>query len=449
MDCPGFCRYTCLDFVFAVVGVFAYLFDVGSDLSVAAEFYLHGDFAWFGLVIGLMVLSSTVVHLFSWFWFKYDQELEDFKSQTSAERLLFGGGGRLELLHGFQLGFLLRHVSAIEQGFGVWWWGEQASYAAYVTHDLSMLRLLEAFCESAPQLTLLLYIILRTGHARTMQSVSVCASSFSVAWTVVMYHRSLRRFLPQKAQQRWGASAVYFLWNLLLITPRLAALALFASALPCPAPAHFLCLWPALFLWAWLQRTSFMDSAGGEWLYRGAVATIWYFSWFNVAEGRSRGRGLIYHGLMMTDSGILLGAWWGLRGAGLQQAYAVGVVIALPSAYLLGLLLKGLYYAYLHPKLRPLPAGEVPKLRPLPAGEVPKLCPLPAGEGPKLRPLPAREEDVPDGDTPFRSHPPQPGPSPSKLCNQRMARLASIFYTPLPVLPYARQPIRASPNGII
>ncbi|XP_035291743.1 XK-related protein 8-like [Anguilla anguilla] len=430
MECPGFCRYSFLDFVFTVVGVCTYLFDVGSDLWVAAEFYLHDDFTWFGLVVGFMVLSSTVVQLFSWFWFKYDQELEDFKSQTSAEKILFGGEGRLKLclLHAFQLGFLLRHVSAIEQGFCVWRGGRRATaYAAYVTHDLSMLRLLEAFCESAPQLALLLYIVLHTGHARPVQCVSVFASSVSIAWTVAMYHRSLRSFLPEKARQRWVSTVFYFLWNLLLIAPRLVAVALFATALPHLATAHFLCLWLPLLLWAWLQRTCFMDSAGGEWLYRGAVAVIWYFSWFNVTEGRSRWRGVIYHALMVTDSGILLGAWWWLQGAELKQAYALGVVISLPSAYLLGLLLKGLYYCYLHPKLRPLTVGE---------GD-PKPCLLSVVEA-----------DVPDVDAPFRPLPPQPGP-PSQLCNKRMARLASIFYTPVPVLPYACLSIRKPSNGII
>ena len=65
-----------------------------------------------------------------------------------------------------------RHASAIELGFCVWWWKRAPDYAAYVTHDLSMLRLLEAFCESAPQLTLLLYIILQSGHAPPAQCAS-------------------------------------------------------------------------------------------------------------------------------------------------------------------------------------------------------------------------------------------------------------------------------------
>ena len=91
---------------------------------------------------------------------------------------------------------------------------------------------------------------------------------------VVDYHRSLCSFLPDKAKQGWGSSMVYFLWNLLLIAPRVAAIALFASVLPSYIAAHFLLLWPVFVLWAWRQDTYFMDSAAGEWLYRATIGLI-------------------------------------------------------------------------------------------------------------------------------------------------------------------------------
>ncbi|KAJ8355223.1 hypothetical protein AAFF_G00085040 [Aldrovandia affinis] len=227
-----------------------------------------------------------------------------------------------------------------------------------------------------------------------------------------MYHRSLRSFLVDKTQQSYASSALYFLWNLLLIAPRVAALALLGSALPCLVPAHFLCLWLPLFLWAWLQRTDFMDSVGGEWLYRGAVALVWYFSWFSVAEGRSRGRSLIYHAFMAADGALLLAVWWTLRDEELTQAYAAALLISLPAAH--------------------------------------------------------REEDVPDTAASFRSLPPQAGPShsgldlptpasplplgagpSSQLCNKRMASLANIFYTKVPPLPHVCLPSSNKSSDVI
>ncbi|KAL2080463.1 hypothetical protein ACEWY4_024256 [Coilia grayii] len=356
MEGSPFSRYSWLDFLFSVIGVFTYVFDVGSDMWVAKEFYCHGEFMWFGVLVGLMILSSVVIQMFSWFWFKYDRDLENFDAKTADENILFCGQRRVKVscfLHVFQLGFFLRHLTAIWQGFRVWWRGSEGSeYAVYLVHDLSMLRLIETFCESAPQLTLMAYIMLYSNQARTIQCVSAVASTTSIAWMVVDYHRSLRSFLPDKAKQAWGSSVVYFLWNLLLIAPRVTCVALFTSVLSYFIALHFLLIWPALVVWAWRQNTNFMDSSAGECLYRATVGLIWYFSWFNVAEGHTRSRSIIYHSFMMADSTVLLVTWWCYRDLELTQSYALIIVVVVPACYILGLLVKTLYYCCFHPNRR-------------------------------------------------------------------------------------------------
>lgn len=47
----------------------------------------------------------------------------------------------------------------------------QRGYALFLSHDISLLRLFETFLESAPQLILVLYIIIRTNKAETFQCV--------------------------------------------------------------------------------------------------------------------------------------------------------------------------------------------------------------------------------------------------------------------------------------
>ncbi|TRY93071.1 hypothetical protein DNTS_023840 [Danionella cerebrum] len=352
MEVDNVSKYSLLDLAFTVVGVCTYLFDVGSDLWVAKEFYLHGDFVWFGVLLGFMFFSSVVVQLFSWFWLQYDRKLEHFESQDSAGNVvLLSGEKRVKLsllLHVCQLGLLLRHISAIRQGFHVWWRrGDGSAFAVYQTHDLSMLRLIETFCESAPQLTLMMYIMMRNHHARIVQCVSVVASTTSIAWMVVDYHQSLRSFLPDKDKQGCLSSVVYFSWNLFLIGPRVAAVALFSSVLPCCIAVHFLFLWPVFVTWAWKQGTDFMDTPPGEWLYRAIVGLIWYFSWFNVSEGHTRGRSLIYHSFMIMDTSILLGTWWLYRDAEATQSYALSLIIAIPVCYVLGHMMKHLIDGFL------------------------------------------------------------------------------------------------------
>ncbi|XP_041933497.1 XK-related protein 8.3 [Alosa sapidissima] len=403
MDCSPFSKYSWLDFLFSVIGVCAYVFDVGSDMWVAKEFYCHGEFIWFGVLVGLMVLSSVVIQMFSWFWFKYDRDLENFEVKTAPEKFLFCGQRRVKVsccLHVLQLGFFFRHLTAIWQGFRVWWRGQQGSeYAVYLVHDLSMLRLIETFCESAPQLTLMAYIMLFTNQARTIQCVSVVASTTSIAWMVVDYHRSLRSFLPDKAKQAWASSVIYFLWNLLLIAPRVACVALFTSVLSHYIALHFLLVWPTLVLWAWRQGTDFMDSPAGERLYRATVGLIWYFSWFNVAEGSTRVRSIIYHSFMIADGAILLVTWWYYRDTELTQSYAIIMVLAIPVCYTLGLLLKTLYYCYFHPKLWRPQDKRGGKLEP--DGSMSVSCMAMSTQT----------------DTPSEPH------------NKRMARHARIFYT--------------------
>ncbi|CAJ1083122.1 XK-related protein 8.3 [Xyrichtys novacula] len=402
MERATFLNYSWIDFAFSVIGVCTFLVDWGSDIWVATEFYSRGDFFWFGVLVGLMVLSSVVVQMFSWYWLKYDRELPGFSAMTGGVTVLFGDRVKLScLIHVLQLGFLCRHISAIRQGFRVWWRKEEGSeYAVYLTHDLSMLRLIETFCESAPQLTLMIYVMLRTNKARTVQFVSIAASTTSIAWMVVDYHRSLRSFLPDKAKQGWCSSLIYFLWNLLLIAPRVAALALFASVLPVYIAVHFLLLWIVFVLWAWRQRTDFMDSASGEWLYRATVGLIWYFSWFNVAEGRTRARSIIYHTFITTDGVILLVTWWCYRDPVQTESYDLALFIALPFTYLLGLLFKTLYYCCFHPKLWRPPMRD-----------------------------PGLPDDLPDAEVTFKNISIQDGAMSSLLLNKRMACHASNFYT--------------------
>uniref|UniRef100_H3CJ44 XK-related protein n=1 Tax=Tetraodon nigroviridis TaxID=99883 RepID=H3CJ44_TETNG len=399
MEQPSIYNYSWVDFVFSVIGVFTFFVDWGADVWVATEFYRRGDFFWFGVLVGLMVLSSVLVQMFSWFWLQYDRGLPDL--QTGGGTVLFGDRLRLScLLHVLQLGFLCRHISAIRQ-FRVWWRKEEGSeYAFYLSHDLSMLRLIETFSESAPQLTLMIYVMLRTQRARAVQFVSVAASTTSIAWMVVDYHRCLRSFLPDKARQGWASSLIYFLWNLLLIAPRVAALALFASVVGGYLGLHLLLLWLVFVTWAWLQRTHFMDSPGGEWLYRATVGIIWYFSWFNVAEGRTRGRSAIYHAFITADGAILLVTWWCCREPVQAEPYALALLLTLLLSYLLGLLFKSLYYCCFHPTLWRPPARE-----------------------------PGLPDDLPDADVTFRHLSIQDGAPASRPLNRRMALHAADFYS--------------------
>lgn len=64
-------------------------------------------------------------------------------------------------LHALRVGWKLCTAKAEDE--------EQQQHMAFLSHDISMLRLFETFLENAPQLTLLLYVILRTNKAEPSQ----------------------------------------------------------------------------------------------------------------------------------------------------------------------------------------------------------------------------------------------------------------------------------------
>ncbi|XP_057576789.1 XK-related protein 8-like, partial [Hippopotamus amphibius kiboko] len=144
-------------------------------------------------------------------------------------------------------------------------------------------------------------------------------------------------------------AVIYFLWNLLLLWPQVLVVALFSALFPRCVALHFLSLWLVLLFWVWLLGTDFMPDPCSEWLYRVTVATTLYFSWFKVAEGRTRARATIHLVFLLNDSLLLVVAWvtqsaWLPSGHLLQRL--------LPAAgicFLLGLVLRLGYYRWLHP----------------------------------------------------------------------------------------------------
>lgn len=178
-----------------------------------------------------------------------------------------------------------------------------------------------------------------------------------MAFSVTTYHRCLRSFLPEKVNQTIVSSAVYFLWNLALLLSRVVALSLFASVMPCFIFSHLFCSWLLLFFCAWRSKTSFMNSPGGEWLYRATVGLIWYFSWFSVVEGKTRNRTVLYHGYILVDISVICGVWfWKMStdppGFVVPWPYTAITASSVVAVYVLGLLFKILYYQRFHPNLR-------------------------------------------------------------------------------------------------
>uniref|UniRef100_A0A4W4HQK6 XK-related protein n=1 Tax=Electrophorus electricus TaxID=8005 RepID=A0A4W4HQK6_ELEEL len=327
------------DIVFSFLGFVVFLLDIALDVWAVVSLYQEGSYISMSLLIFLLLGSSALLQVFSWIWYSDPSVTLETSIEKSVRR-----HGLLGLLHVFQLGVLLRFISICKlkqiDSF-------RRGVAGFLIYDLNMLRLMETFSESVPQLVLMIHTLIQEQDLRL-----IVGCFLAIAWNMTFYHRSMRKFIPEASKMGWLSSVVYFLWNLLLIVPRVVSLALFASALPCYVAVHFLCLWILLTLWAWWQNTDFMDSKGGEWLYRATVGLIWYFSWFNVAQGGTKLRSGVYHLFMGLDMTLLLVLWWCMQcvESARQNPPPLSPYVllgAVPALYIVGILLKLVYYNFL------------------------------------------------------------------------------------------------------
>ncbi|XP_049607627.1 XK-related protein 8 [Syngnathus scovelli] len=342
-----FSKFLC---VLNYVSLALHLVDIGLDIWAVVSLYQEEEYVYLGVLIFVLLGSSVLVQIYSWLWYSYD----DFERMSTIERCL--SPRQLKVLHFLQLGVYFRHAGLVELTLcRCITKNLNSDSAVYLTHDLSMLRLFEAFSESAPQVVLSLTIMLQRGHVDPWTVLKASISASAIACSFSMYHRALRSFLPEKEKQRISSFVIYFIWNLLLIFSRLAAIAFFASVLPCFIFTHFICIWMILFLCVWYSKPKFMDSPCGEWLYQATAGLILYFNWFNVVDEKTRFKTTVYHSFILLDTSLMCGLWcWRIYTQPhfeISFMYACIIASSVVVLYIFGLIVKILYYKRFHPNV--------------------------------------------------------------------------------------------------
>uniref|UniRef100_A0A8C1P3W7 XK-related protein n=1 Tax=Cyprinus carpio TaxID=7962 RepID=A0A8C1P3W7_CYPCA len=334
-----------LKYLFTLLGLLLFLLDIALDIWAVVSFYQDGAYVYMAVMIFLLLGSSVLLQVFSWLWYsdsldKIETKVEKFAKShllIKPSHFLQLGTSTMDFLHRIN-NFSNNALHNIRKDVDV-----------KLKHDFLMLRLFEAFSENTPQLTLILSRILQRGELELITAAS------AIAINVALYHRGMHVYGSKARKMSLISTGIYFLWNLLVIIPRVTALALFCSVLPSYIIAHFLSLWMLLVLVAWSQKTNFMKSPGWEWLFRAAVGLIWYFSWFNVSKkGNIKVKMVLYYSFMALDTVMLLGFWcWKVfEYAGCWSSLNPYIVIpTLLGLYVIGILVKLIYYRWFHPKM--------------------------------------------------------------------------------------------------
>ncbi|XP_054635788.1 XK-related protein 7-like [Dunckerocampus dactyliophorus] len=403
--------YTLLDCCWVLCALLVFFSDGATDLWLAADYYLRDDYWWFGLTLVFVVVPSAVVQVLSFRWFVYDYtELSggdggaasgaagDAGATTgdaalgtkdsdqrgagaaagnaanataapasscsptaAADR---GGGPRRcctvcmwvfqSVLHVLQLGQVWRYIHALYLGAQSRWHGDSSRHRfhwrlMFESADITMLRLLEAFLKSAPQLVLQLSIIIHGNAVLPLQGLSASASLVSLAWMIASYQKVLRDSRDDKLPMSYKAVIAQILWHLFTIGARTVAFALFASVFQLYFGIFIVSHWCIMTFWIIQGETDFCMSKWEEIIYNMVVGIIYIFCWFNVKEGPSRLRMTVYYAVTLAENVALTAAWYTYRGPHTSDSYALVVVCLVACSFALGTFFMLVYYCWLHP----------------------------------------------------------------------------------------------------
>uniref|UniRef100_A0A3B5A2V4 XK-related protein n=1 Tax=Stegastes partitus TaxID=144197 RepID=A0A3B5A2V4_9TELE len=390
--------FTLLDCCWVLCALLVFFSDGATDLWLAADYYLRGDYWWFGLTLVFVVVPSAVVQVLSFRWFVYDYS--DLSAGGAADALSTkdsdqrGGSaaaaaagnaanvtpvytssgppvtaGRVgapprcctvcmwvfqTVLHVLQLGQVWRYIHALYLGAQSRWHGNGPRRhfhwrLMFESADITMLRLLEAFLKSAPQLVLQLSIMIHGNAVLPLQGLSASASLVSLAWMIASYQKVLRDSRDDKLPMSYKAVIAQMLWHFFTIGARTVAFALFASVFQLYFGIFIVSHWCVMTFWIIQGETDFCMSKWEEIIYNMVVGIIYIFCWFNVKEGPSRFRMTVYYSVTLAENVALTAAWYTYRGPHTSDSYALVVVCLVACSFALGTFFMLVYYCWLHP----------------------------------------------------------------------------------------------------
>uniref|UniRef100_A0A8C5ML28 XK-related protein n=1 Tax=Leptobrachium leishanense TaxID=445787 RepID=A0A8C5ML28_9ANUR len=340
--------FTRWNFIMTILGILTFLFDIGADLWIAAKYFQQGLHLFGLLTIFFIIISTIIVQVFSYTWFKDDCGDED----TWRLRWVL-------VAHVFLSGTILRYWYAVKYGYQATSsehkreeCKETKKKAVDAMTDLSMLRLFKTYLESTPQLILQLYILLEHGQISYIQYASIMVSVSSISWSTVDYQMCLRKSLPGKRTIIVGIPALtYILYKLLTLTSwTLSIVFLLVCNLYVFAALLFV-LGGAGMLWAWRQQTDFCKNVRVEILYRFVAGLILIFTFFNLKGQRTKIPISVYYFVrVLITTGILILCFY-YKPQLTQTLFFATLSITVVASLGLGIISLILYYKCFHPTL--------------------------------------------------------------------------------------------------
>jgi hypothetical protein len=251
--------------------------------------------------------------------------------------------------------------------------------------DIGMLRLIDVFMDSGPQVLLQLYVIttqnlnelgsanliyfsfrdFKTTSLEFKQFFSILSSFLSLSYALAGYHRCLRnqQFIfcleqnkPLPRPMSWFSTIMQFLWYLFLIAPRVLAMAIFASTFRSWFLMIIVVHWFIMYFWILRLKTNFCLTSNEynareeifEKFYDFVCSFIYIFVYFNLKSGATRYRYLIYY-LIFYSENLIFSISYFIFSKEINLNYKLSMLLVVIIGFWIAITFQILYYLHYHP----------------------------------------------------------------------------------------------------
>ena len=192
------------------IGLLLYLFDIGTDIYVAIQYWNNNEPFLFVLTVGLIVVPSLIVNAAA-----IIQNMDKWRFITAI----------------LQSSIVMRYIEALLKP-------DPGNFSR--TYFLAILHYIQTITESAPQWCQVIIMF----HQRSFPSYTVVSTVFSLlslAWSIMALEKERRKFyeIDFKCINAFG----FFIWQLSTFISRLLAIVAFGHVVP------FFAMFPLVFHW--------------------------------------------------------------------------------------------------------------------------------------------------------------------------------------------------------
>ncbi len=275
------------------------------------------------------------------------------------------------LLHILQVGFIYRVIRLFYQR-------EKDPYSFDRYRDISFLRLMEAFLESAPQLLLQLFVVvvedITDPVRKAVTAIAVVVSMISLSLAISDYISAGKDIIyydpppnrVRKPRLSWTGYLLVALWNLGMTISRGVAISLFASEY-----GHYVFIIGAvhylvMLYWLYRQDTYVMKTEVSDFNSRSRrkricdnygiellAAAFNMFFLFKLFSGDSILYCTAYYTLFFTENMLMISLWYVHVDYTVQLWYLEAAPIGVFMSFMIGLCFLLIYYMYFQPKDMP------------------------------------------------------------------------------------------------